>query len=293
MKKIAFAVVLALGTSTAIHAVDVPQGSRYDDRIQYVNYNAGDVVIVRALPGLGARIAFAPGEEILDVASGFTKGWEFSDRRNILYIKPKTIPADQGRDAIPPESGKWDTNLMVTTNRRMYDFDLKLLPSGDNAGKNGGKATHNERVAYRVEFKYPEDEAAIRTQEAQKAKAQAKLDEKPAPRNWAYSMKVGNVSEGIAPTMAYDDGRFTYLKFPNNRDFPSVFIVAADKSESLVNTHVDKDVLVVHRVTRELVLRLGSAVVSIYNDDYDADGVAPTDGTTVPGVKRVIVGGQE
>lgn len=291
MKKIAFAVLLALGAATAAQAADVPVGSRYDGRIQYVNYNEGDVVIVRALPGLGARIVFAADEEILDVASGFTQGWEFSDRRNILYVKPKSIKTGSGQEAIvmAPEAGKWDTNLMVTTNRRMYDFDLKLLPGGGNSGK----APQNQRVAYRVEFKYPEDEAAARARAADKAKAQAKLDEKPAPRNWAYSMQVGDASDGIAPTMAYDDGRFTYLKFPNNRDFPAVFIVAADKSESLVNTHVDKDVLVVHRVARELVLRLGNAVVGVYNDKYDVDGLPPTDGTTVPGVKRVIVGGDE
>ncbi len=291
MKKIAFAVLLALGAAMAAQAADVPVGSRYDGRIQYVNYNAGDVVIVRALPGLGARIVFAADEEILDVASGFTQGWEFSDRRNILYVKPKSIKTGSGQEAIvmAPEAGKWDTNLMVTTNRRMYDFDLKLLPGGGNSGK----APQNQRVAYRVEFKYPEDEAAARARAADKAKAQAKLDEKPAPRNWAYSMQVGDASDGIAPTMAYDDGRFTYLKFPNNRDFPAVFIVAADKSESLVNTHVDKDVLVVHRVARELVLRLGNAVVGVYNDKYDVDGLPPTDGTTVPGVKRVIVGGDE
>lgn len=291
MNKIAFAMLLALSAATAAHAADLPVGSRYDGRIQYVNYNAGDVVIVRALPGLGARIVFGADEEILDVASGFTQGWEFSDRRNILYVKPKSIKTGSGQEAIvmAPEAGKWDTNLMVTTSRRTYDFDLKLLPGGGNSGK----APQDQRVAYRIEFKYPEDEAAARARAVDKAKAQAKLDEKPAPRNWAYSMQVGNASDVIAPTMAYDDGRFTYLKFPNNRDFPAVFIVAPDKSESLVNTHVDKDVLVVHRVARELVLRLGNAVVGVYNDKYDVDGLPPTDGTTVPGVKRVIVGGDE
>ena len=55
---------------------------------------------------------------------------------------------------MPPEAGKWDTNLMVTTNLRMYDIDLHLLP-----GNNSGKAPLN-RVAYRVEYKYPADELA-------------------------------------------------------------------------------------------------------------------------------------
>lgn len=291
MKKATIALLLSAAVCGAVNAADIPQGSQYDSRIQYANYNDGDVVVIRALPGLGSRIVFAPGETILDVASGFTQGWEFSDRRNILYVKPKSIQAGSGQDAtvMPPTSGDWDTNLMVTTSRRLYDFDLKLLPGGGNSGR----APKDQPVAYRVEFRYPADEMAKAEEDAARAAVQQKLDEKPAPRNWNYSMQIGDNSEGIAPTMAYDDGRFTYLKFPNNRAFPAVFLVAADGSESLVNTNVEDDVLVIHRVSPELVLRLGNAVVGIYNDAYDMDGLAPVDGTTVPGVQRVIVGGDE
>lgn len=282
---IALALMAVVGSA---FAADVPQGSKYDNRIQYVNYNAGDVVVVRAVAGLGARVVFAPGETILDVASGFTQGWEFSDRRNILYIKPKSVALGQGVPAMAPEAGKWDTNLMVTTDVRMYDIDLILLP-----GNNSGKAPTN-RVAYRVEYKYPADELAAANALAKKQRAQAKLDAKPAPRNWNYSMQIGDVSHNIAPTMAYDDGRFTYLKFPNNRDFPSAFTVAADKTESLVNSHIDPampDTLVLQRVSKEMVLRLGNAVVGIYNDSFDADGLPAVNGTTVPGVKRTIKSG--
>lgn len=289
--KLILALALSLGVSGLAHSADIPQSSRYDNRIQYVNYNDGDVVVVRALPGLGLRIVFAGGENILDVASGFTQGWEFNDRANILYVKPKSVVSGQGQEqvAYAPEAGKWDTNLMVRTNKRLYDFDLKLLPGGGNSGA----APKNQPVAYRVEFRYPADELAKANEEMARAEARAKLDEKPAPRNWNYTMQIGDRSQDIAPTMAYDDGRFTYLKFPNNRDFPAAFLVAADKSESLVNSHVDNDTLVLHRVAREMVLRLGDAVVGIYNENYDIDGLAPTDGTTVPGVQRVIVGGNE
>jgi len=282
------ALVAAFGTA---HAAEVPQGSQFDNRIQYVNYNAGDVVVVRAVAGLGSRIVFAPNETILDVASGFTQGWEFSDRRNILYIKAKSVKGEQGQPAMAPEPGKWDTNLMVTTNLRMYDLDLHLLPGSNNSGK----APANQRISYRVEFKYPADELAAAKALADKHRAQAKLDVKPEPRNWNYSMQIGDASDNIAPTMAYDDGRFTYLKFPNNRDFPSAFLVAADKTESLVNSHIDPatpDTLVLQRVSREMVLRLGNAVVGIYNDSFDPDGIPANQGTTVPGVKRVIKSGE-
>ena len=284
---LSIAIALALH-STATIAVDMPQSSKFDNRIQHVDYNAGDVVVVRTVPGISTRVVFSPGENVLDIASGFTQGWNFQERENVLYIKPQSIKGENGQPSMPPEAGKWNTNLLVKTNLRLYDFDLQLLP-----GSNSGAPATNQRISYRVEFRYPEDEAekAKKALEAQAAKV--KLDAKTAPRNWNYSMQVGPDSEGIAPTLAYDDGRFTYLKFPNNRDFPAVFQVATDKTESLVNTHVDKDVMVIQRVASELVLRLGNSVVGIYNDSYNIDGVPANDGTTVPGVKRVIISGEE
>jgi P-type conjugative transfer protein VirB9 len=283
MKRLAW--ILALFAVLGAHAAEVPQGSKFDNRIQYVDYNTGDVVVVRAVAGLGVRVVFSGDETILDVASGFTQGWEFSERRNILYIKPKSVVVGQGVPAMSPEAGKWDTNLMVTTNLRMYDIDLKLLPS-NNSGN---------RVAYRVEYRYPSAEQAAAKALAQRQQAQAKLNAKPEPRNWNYTMQIGDASENIAPTMAYDDGRFTYLKFPNNRDFPSAFLVADDTTESLVNSHIDPsapDTLVLQRVSKEIVLRLGNAVVGIYNDSFDPDGVPAEQGTTVPGVRRVIKAGE-
>ncbi|RYZ91363.1 MAG: P-type conjugative transfer protein VirB9 [Proteobacteria bacterium] len=268
-------------------AADMPQSSKFDNRIQYVNYNSGDVVVVRAVAGIATRIVFSPNERILDIASGFTQGWDILDRRNIIYIKPKSIKGVNGQASMPPEPGNWDTNVLVATNLRVYDFDLNLLPGSNNSGK----APANQRISYRVEFMYPADELAADKILSDKQRAQAALDTKIEPRNWNYSMQIGDASENIAPTMAYDDGRFTYLKFPNNRDFPSAFLVAADKTESLVNSHIDPavpDTLILQRVSREMVLRLGNTVVGIYNDSFDADGIAAVEGTTVPGVKRII-----
>ena len=37
-----------------------------------------------------------------------------------------------------------------------------------------------------------------------------------------------------------------------------------------------------------LMLRAGSAVVGLWNEAFDLDGKPPGDGTTVPGVQRVL-----
>lgn len=271
-------------------AVDVPVNSRYDNRIQFVDYNDGDVVLVRALPGVGTRIVFAPSEKVLFVGSGFSQGWEFKADGNMLYLKPKSVKLSD-EEVQSPEAGRWDTNLMVTTSERMYDFDLQLLPGSSN-----GSVSRNQRVAYRVQFRYPNEAKAKQMAERDRAKAEARLAVKPNAVNWSYTMQIGKASDGIAPTMAYDDGRFTYLKFPNNRDFPTAFLVAGDKSESIVNSHVDPsapDILVLHRVSKALVLRLGQAVVGVYNESFDPDGVPARSGTTVPGVDRIVIKDEE
>ena len=112
---------------------------------------------------------------------------------------------------------------------------------------------------------------------------------KPSVRNAAYSVATGKDSEDIVPVMVFDDGTQTYFSFPNNRPIPTVFQIAPDGSEEMVNTRMDPDdLLVADRVGRRFVLRLGESVAAIINDAFDLDGVPPKDGTTVPGVARVV-----
>ena len=86
----------------------------------------------------------------------------------------------------------------------------------------------------------------------------------------------------------FDDGRFTYLRFPGNREVPAVFQVLGDGSEAVVNVRMEDDLLVVDRVVRRLMLRAGTAVVGVWNEAFDIDGVPPVDATTVPGVCRTV-----
>ncbi len=110
----------------------------------------------------------------------------------------------------------------------------------------------------------------------------------PQVRNTHYSVAVGASSEDIVPVMVFDDGTQTYFSFPNNRPVPTVFQTAPDQSEEMVNVRMQDDKLVADRVARRFVLRLGESVISIINEDFDLDGVPPVNGTTTPGVARVL-----
>lgn len=277
--RIIFSLLLLVLAPLPALALDVPVQASADARIRLVNYNAEDVVGLYAKRGMATHVVFAEGEEILDIASGFGDGWEFQNRRNHLYLKARSARATgETQGMIPPAPGKWDTNLLVTTNLRVYTFQLVLVGQSD------------DRAAYRVSFRYPADEAAAAAAQAEAELARSRLEARPEIRNTSYTMQIGRRAKAIAPTSAYDDGTFTYLTFPNNREIPAVFLVGddKDKTETLVNTHFSNDVLVIHRVAPEFVLRLGSQVVSIFNEAYDPDGVPPVNGSTVDGIERVI-----
>ena len=90
------------------------------------------------------------------------------------------------------------------------------------------------------------------------------------------------------PSLVFDDGRFTYFQFPGNREVPSIFVISADGEEGRVNYHMDGDLAVVQRTSRRFVLRLGKAVVGVWNDAFDAEGVPPRAGTTSEQLRRPV-----
>ena len=111
---------------------------------------------------------------------------------------------------------------------------------------------------------------------------------RPEIRNSKYSMEIMEGGSDIAPNMVFDDGRFTYFQFPANREIPALFYIAPTGEESKISFHMENDLVVVQRLGRRFVLRLGQAVVGVWNDAFDADGVAPKDGATVDGVVRAL-----
>jgi len=278
---------MLLAAAATVHAVDLPQGSVYDNRIQYANYNEGDVVVVGASVGYVSRIVFGADEAILEngVATGLPEAWEIVPTRNMLLIRPRSIPGQGDTPSMKPKPGQWNTNLVVTTSERLYDIELRLLAAGDSS------------APYRVQFEYPRESVArerrARAEQESREAMQAVIDRLPAPRNSSYSMTIGKRSKAITPSMAFDDGRFTYFRFPGNTEMPAVFVIGADGGESTTNPHIDPardDVLVVDRVAEEFVLRLGRAVVSIHNNAYDPEGLPPVDGAAAPGLRRVTRG---
>lgn len=279
---------LLLAATTAALATPV-RAETTDPRIRDLPYDPKAIVTLPVKRGVVTLVALDADEAITDVAAGL--GGDCSKPDAAWCIAAQA----GGRDIfVKPKSGASTTNtLAVVTDKRRHAFRLVVL--GDSEGE----------PVYRLTVRAPSPQAATTSSTApeplplvpsipmpnQRDLVAERFDAAPEVVSTRYSLAEGTASEDIVPTLVFDDGRFTYLRFAGNREVPAVFHVLGDGSETLVNARMEGDLLVVDRVSRRLALRAGSAVVEIWNESFDADGRPPTAGTTVQGVQRVVKAG--
>jgi type IV secretion system protein VirB9 len=259
-----------------------------------VIYDPKAVVTVPVKRGVVTLVMLDPDEAITEVAAGL--GGDCAKADSAWCVA--TQPGGRNLFVKPKSTASAANNLAVITNQRTHTFRFVVLADGDP-----------RPPVYRLVVKAPAMRAATpaRTALADNALFQAVTAVPPTPPppspqeliaerlqakaqvlNTSYSIAEGQHSEDIVPTLVFDDGRFTYFKFPGNREVPAVFQVLGDGSETLVNSRMEDDLLVVDRVSRRLMLRAGSAVVGVWNEAFDLDGVPAASGVTVPGVQRAL-----
>jgi type IV secretion system protein VirB9 len=264
MKKVVLTAFLVFAANSL--AVVIPQSSSLDKRITFQVYSARDVVKIYAKDGYVTVLDLDNNERVIDMFTGFIDGWDLTDRGSFVFIKPKAFLG--GSFIVTPKHPDWNTNLIITTTKRVYVLDLVLV--------------EKQQPIYKVTFSYP-DEVTLKNQKAQaieeiKKRQQeeeeyiaSKLDKLNSPRNWNLFMKVNKNSQNIAPVFAYDDGIFTYLGFDNTKSIPSVYLWE-DGKESILNTHMKEQgeyqILVIHKVAPKIILRAGDKVVGILNGGF-------------------------
>ena len=279
----AFAGAVLCGISTA-----APEAA--DPRLREVLYDPRAVVTVPVKRGVVTLVVLDPDESITEVAAGLGGDCTKADAAWCVGAQPG------GRNLFvkAKSSASAANNLAVVTDRRTHTFRFVVLADGDPKPpvyrlvvKAPPRPAPPARLALREDVPLVALPVVPPPPPPQQVVAE-RLQAKPLVMNTQYSIAEGAGSQDIVPTLVYDDGRFTYLRFPGNREVPAVFHVLGDGSETLVNARMEDDLLVVDRVSRKLMLRAGSAVVGLWNEAFDLDGRPPGDGTTVPGVQRVL-----
>jgi type IV secretion system protein VirB9 len=267
-------VVAATGVSGAC-AAD-PFSAVYDrsTRVQRVEYKENLVVQVAGYSNTPFFIEFNPDEPLGDVATPADAPYEVVKKGSRLFIRPLSTPREV-------------TTILVTTKSRSYVIDLV----------GGAPQAFKDRVS-KVVFSYPTATASsmlvggppASPSELHVASSTTTTAEASnGYRNDAYSMQVVSETVDIRPREAFDDGRFTWFKFPNNIEIPTIYKSQPGSGEEwLVSSHRDGEYIVMHGVAPLWNFRLGGSVLGIFNDSYEPEGVPPKRGTTVPGLERVV-----
>lgn len=281
----------AITAVTSIFAVATPIA---DPRLREVTYDPAAVVTLPVKRGVVSLIVLGDDEAIAEVAAG--RGGDCSKPEAAWCITAQ--PGSRHLFVKAKSTATAPNNVVVITDRHTHSFRLVVLADDDP-----------KQPVYRLIVKVPPAPLTNTTRLASPNSAPhislpalpalpampspqevvaERMQTKPQVVNTQYSIAEGQHAEDIVPTLVFDDSRFTYLRFPGNREVPAVFHVLGDGSETLVNTRMEDDLLVVDRVSRRLVLRAGSAVVGLWNEAFDLDGRPPAQGTTVEGVKRIV-----
>ncbi len=279
-KSLLIIIAIAVLAPTLSFGELTPEKGKYDPRVRIVDYNPLNVIRLSAFYGVSTHVQFADGETIKYVAVGDDQAWKVVPKENHLFIKPI---ASEG-----------DTNVTVVTDKRTYQFALIIQPR--EIKDKTAWADHN--LIFSLAFRYPDEEvariAAAKKKEAEELAykdIQKKLDlQKTSDMSNSNYWVAG--SEEVSPTTAFDNGRFIFLSFGNNKDMPAIYEQDREGNESLINTNVIKgNTIVIQRMVERLILRKGEFVASVVNRSFDINGgIDNNTGTVAPDVNRIIKG---
>ena len=283
MPAMAAIALAALSAARPACALDTPQSCGADPHIQCATFDPNQVYRLATLPGRAVMVQLEPGERVMDKGAGIGDGkaWNMSISDNWVMLK----------QAAPQPT----SNLILVTNRRTYALSLV-------------SASRGQPVTWMLRFDYPDTRAqASSTLARRQAVVAAALGASqpvsgPVGAAATTTMAVSGIAAStgpnqryfmrgsleLAPTAAWDDGRFTYFRYATAHDLPKVFSILPDGTEATANFHMEGDTVVVHETAKQFVIRYGQAVLGIRNDGYSPIGRYNASGSSVPGSARLM-----
>lgn len=193
------------------------------------------------------------------------ESWEIFTQANRLFVMPS--------------KGATPIHLTALTAKNSFNFEITPVQSNP---KNSFL-----RVARLVIEEKPAPKKISPPPQAQKPpqEAEQRLSTEIPPvarekRNRDYSLQIVTETVDVRPREVFDNGKFTFFKFPANMEIPAIYKSIPDsKEEWVVNSHREGDYIVMQAIAPLWTLRIGGTVLGIFNDSYDAVG-ADFPGTT-------------
>ncbi|RZJ00953.1 MAG: P-type conjugative transfer protein TrbG [Brevundimonas sp.] len=217
--------------------------SREDDfvgGVQLFAWSPGRVFEVWAAPMRVTTLSLGAGEILVAKAAGDTVRWQIGEAVSGEGASLRT------HVLLKPLERGLETNLVLTTNRRVYLIDLK----------SGAADAYNTAVAW--------DEDAL-------ASATSGVAPTAAPVSTSVALPEGELDARYrieprgrrprwTPTSVFNDGLRTFITFPpelQTDEAPVLFVIAADGQAQMVNYRQAGGLFVVDRIFDRAELRLG------------------------------------
>jgi type IV secretion system protein VirB9 len=226
-------------------ATTQPTPDGFLEAVQYYDYAPGTVYTAVTSPGFVTTIALRPGENLVTAAAGDTTRWILDP------VETGSGATKQTLLLIKPRKPYLDTNLVITTDQRVYNLDLTSVDS----------PVYHTMIAWHYPFG---DVVAIRNQvtdanAARGATAARGLDLNRLNFNYLILKQKGPTPRWT-PLRAFDDGQKTYIEFPpavGVTEAPPLFVLGRNGDAQLVNYRIRGSYYVVDKLFDRAELRIG------------------------------------
>lgn len=232
-----------------------PSREGYVNAIQVWPYADGALYQVYTSPGRVTVVALQEGEELVTVSAGDTVRWIVGDTASGAGANLRVTVL------VKPTRTGLKTNLVITTNRRMYLLELSSTPQAWMAS---------------VSWDYPKDRMLALQKQAQLLEPAAPVDSGLSLEQIKFRYAITGDSPPWKPLRAFDDGQRVYIQFPGGiaqGELPPLFVIGPQGDGQLVNYRFRSPYYVVDRLFGAAELRLGADKAQVVRIER-TDGVA-------------------
>jgi P-type conjugative transfer protein TrbG len=216
-----------------------PSRDRYLNSAQIYFWAEGAIYRLYTAPERVSDIVLEPGERLNSVAAGDTLRWVIGDTTS------GTGAARRTHILVKPASAGLSTNLVISTDRRVYHVQLES----------------DARTAMAsIAWTYPADALiALRRQEPEAPAAEA-VAANLAVEALNFDYRIEGDDPPWRPLRAFDDGKQVFIQFPvglAQGEAPPLFVTGEGGRSELVNYRLRGRYYVVDRLFSAAELRLG------------------------------------
>ncbi len=214
------------------------------DGFAIVQYQPYQQPIIQAAPFQITVIQLEPGEQFTNISSGDPTRWSYA-----VAVSGKDDGVQQNI-LVKPSLPDISTNLVITTNQRLYN--LRLV------------STQTDKPTRNVHFWYPQDVKDNKTSSLEEKPIEEQQNSIPIDQvvHDHYRITTGGFFSrppAWQPLRVFDDGVHTYIQFPNcisQRDLPALFMVNGGQKEC-VNYRFKAPFMIVDKIFDEATLVTG------------------------------------